>query len=611
MIDNNFINLFFQGNQDELFTKLGSHLVKDVNKNIIKTTFLVYAPHAKKVYLLTEKNGFSEKDEMTKISELGFYYIEFNENLEWMMYKYKIYDQNNETHYKSDPFGYFNELRPGTASKVYDINDYVWHDEKWIKNKKKIYQEPLLIYEMHLGSWQQKYGNFKSYGELADDLIKYLKKHHFTHVEFMPVYEHPLDDSWGYQGTGFFAATSRYGAPKDLMYLIDRLHQANIGVLMDWVLGHICKDAHGLYKFDGTHLFEYENEFLRENLDWGTSNLDFSKGITRSFMHSALNFWIDYFHIDGFRIDAVSRLIYYLGDESRGVNFDAVNFIKQLGLSLFKKDDRILFMAEDSTSYPKVTHPIDQGGLGFNYKWNMGFMNDTLSYFKTDPIYRKYEHDKITFGMHYAYSEQFILPYSHDEVVHMKNSLLEKMPGNLNDKLSQWRLLMTLFMTHPGKKLLFMGQEFAQRKEWNFKTEIEWTLLAYEEHQKANAFFIDLAKIYKNNKAFYKYDHDPVGFEWLVVDDSNQSLFSYVRKTERTMYVVILNMTPNYHEFYEIGVPKKGIYEEILNSSNIKYGGSVLEKQILESLDEPKLKFDYHIKPKIAPFSAMIFKYKK
>ena len=608
-----FLETFFNGQTDYLHKHLGSHLIKNERGEIVATEFLVYAPHAKRVFLIADFNHFSEANEMEKISHLGFFYLRFNHSLEWSMYKYKIYDKDGNVHVKNDPFGYFHEVRPATATKVYNIDDYHWNDSKWIYEKKKPYQKPLLIYEMHLGSWQQKFGTFKNYNELADDLIAYLKKHSFTHVEFLPVYEHPLDDSWGYQGTNFFAATSRYGSPKDLMYLIDRLHQAGIGVLIDWVLGHICKDSHGLFKFDGSYLYEYDDNLRRENLDWGTANLDFSKGITRSFMKSALTFWMDYFHVDGFRIDAVSRLIYYLGDPNKGTNQEAIRFLRELGLHLFHKDDRILFMAEDSTDYAKVTHPVSEGGLGFNYKWNMGFMNDTLSYFKDDPIYRKYNHHKITFGMHYAYSENFILPYSHDEVVHMKGSLLNKMPGSLENKLSQWRILMTLFMTHPGKKLLFMGSEFAQRKEWNFRTEIEWELLAFEEHQKANKYFIDLARLYKNNTPFYKFDHESRGFEWLVVDDKDQSVFAYMRKSNRAAYVVVLNMTPNYHEFYRIGVPFKGEYTEVLNSNYSIYGGwlDVSKPQVLESIDEQELGFSQHIRPTITPFSAMIFKLQK
>jgi 1,4-alpha-glucan branching enzyme len=390
------------------------------------------------------------------------------------------------------------------------------------------------------------------------------------------------------------------------------MHQAGIGVIMDWVLGHICKDAHGLSFFDGTPLYEFNDRDRRENVTWGTDNLDFSKGITRSFMLSALTFWMDYFHIDGYRIDAVSNLIYYLGIKQKGVNQDAINFLRQLSYHLFSKDDRILFMAEDSTDYPYVTHPVDTGGIGFNYKWNMGFMNDVLRYFKEDPIHRKYHHEKITFGLVYAFNEQFILPFSHDEVVHMKGSLVNKMPGDYFQKLANWRLLLTLWMTHPGKKLLFMGQEFASFSEWAFKKELDWNLFEFEAHQKANQYFKDLAQVYRHHDALFMYDHQSKGFEWSVVDDLDQSVFAFIRRSDEETLVIILNMTPNVHESYEIGVPLSGTYEEILNSDKEVYFGSGQYNGIaLKSHLGLKNQFKYYITPKLGPLAGIILKYKK
>jgi len=611
-LNETIINQFFNGKCANMHDYLGAHLNFELDK-IVSTTFRVYAPHAKEVRLVAEFNNFEGwKHVLTKISDFGFFEITVPLNTEYKLYKYEIHTKDNQILHKADPFAFNAEVRPGNASKVYHINQYQWKDQAWHYHKKKPYEEPLLIYELHLGSWRRSFNEFKPYNVIVDELIAYVLDQGFTHVEFLPVYEYPLDASWGYQGTGYFAANSRFGSPKDLMYLIERLHQANIGIIVDWVLGHICRDAHGLSYFDGTPLYEYNDKHHRENVVWGTNNLDFSKGITRSFMLSALTFWMDYFHVDGFRIDAVSNLIYYLGQENEGVNQDAIAFIKQLSAHLFSKDDRLLFMAEDSTSYPKVTHPVSDGGIGFNYKWNMGFMNDVLSYFKEDPINRKYHHDKITFGLVYAYNEQYILPFSHDEVVHMKGSLVNKMPGDYFQKLANWRLLMTLWMTHPGKKLLFMGQEFAQFSEWDFNSELDWHLLEIEAHQKQNRYFKDLVKVYKYHPALYQFDHDPKGFMWSIVDDRDQSVFAYLRKSDHELLVIVLNMTPNVHQTYEISVPRAGRYKEILNSDKDIYDGSDQYNGIqLYTTKKMMNGFKYVIKPKLGPLSACIFTFIK
>jgi len=612
-VTDHMINEFLMGRAYDLHTWMGAHLLKDDQGKVYATEFTVYAPNAKEVRLVSDFNAYEGwKHVLTKIHHMGIFRIEVPGNLEWATYKYEIITQSNRTIYKADPFGFYAEVRPQTASKVVNLDDYPWKDQKWFLEKKKIYQEPLLIYEVHLGSWRRKFGQFKPYNEVIDELVTYVKDQGFTHVELMPVYEHPLDDSWGYQGTSFFAATSRYGVPKDFMYFVEVMHQNGIGVILDWVLGHICKDAHGLSFFDGTPLYEFNDRDRRENVTWGTDNLDFAKGITRSFMLSALTFWMDYYHVDGYRIDAVSNLIYYLGNKHKGTNLDAINFIRQLSYHLFGKDDRVLLMAEDSTDFPYVTHPVDTGGIGFNYKWNMGFMNDVLRYFKEDPIHRKYHHDKITFGLVYAFNEQFILPFSHDEVVHMKGSLVNKMPGDYFQKMANWRLLLTLWMTHPGKKLLFMGQEFAQFSEWAFQKELDWNLFDFDAHKKANHFFKDLAQVYRHHSALFQYDHHPKGFEWSIVDDKDQSVFAYIRRSDTETLVIILNMTPNVHEFYEIGVPKAGVYEEILNSDkSIYFGSDQFNGVPLKAIKGQKNQFPYYIKPKLGPLSGMIFMLKK
>lgn len=612
-ISNHDVKQFLSGNSAKAHTIFGVHLLRNEANDIIATQFSVYAPNAKEVRLVADFNNYEGwKHVLTKIHNQGVFRIEVPGNFEWATYKYEIHTNDRGVIYKADPFAFYAEVRPGTASKVYSLNDYIWNDQKWFYDKRKVYDKPVLIYEVHLGSWKRKFGEFKPYNEVVDELISYVLEQGFTHVEFMPIYEHPLDDSWGYQGTGYFAVTSRFGVPKDFMYLVDKMHQAGIGVLLDWVLGHICKDDHGLSFFDGTPLFEFDDEKRRENKTWGTSNLDFSKGITRSFMLSALTFWMDYFHVDGYRIDAVSNLIYYLGDQNNGVNEDAVNFIRQLSHHLFGKDDRILFMAEDSTDYPAVTHPISNGGVGFNYKWNMGFMNDVLSYFKEDPIHRKHHHNKITFGLVYGFDEQFILPFSHDEVVHMKGSLINKMPGNYFQKMANWRLLMTLWMTHPGKKLLFMGQEFASFSEWAFKKELDWNLFEHSAHQKANRFFKDLVQLYRHHDALYKYDHVKEGFEWLVVSDNEQSVFSFIRRSECETLVIILNMTPNVHITYEIGVPYAGEYHELINSDkDIYYGSNQYNGNQLQTQIGKKNQFNHFIQPKLGPLTGMILIHKK
>ncbi len=610
---NEHVDLFLLGKNYLSHEFLGAHLNKNGENEVVSTTFTVYAPNAAEVRLLSSDNNYEGwKHVLTKIHPQGIWSITIPRNLEWVTYRYEIHLGNGKILYKSDPFAYFAELRPGNASKVYDIEGYVWNDHDWFKQKKKVYQEPFLVYEVHLGSWKKTYGEFKKYNEVVHELIAYVKAHGFTHIELMPIYEHPLDDSWGYQGTGFFAATSRYGVPKDLMYFIDQCHQNQIGVIIDWVLGHINNDSFGLAKFDGTYLFEYNDKKRRENVTWGTVNLDFNKGISRSFMMSALTFWMDYFHVDGFRIDAVSNLFYYLGNKDNGRNEEAINFLQELSNHLFKKDDRFIFSAEDSTDFALVTAPVFNGGVGFNYKWNMGFMNDTLEYFKLDPIFRKYHHDKLTFGLVYAYNEQFILPFSHDEVVHLKASLLSKMPGTYEQKFANFRLLMTFFMTHPGKKLLFMGQEFAQVAEWDFKKELDWNLLTYPIHDSANRYFKDLAKVYRYHDALYQYDHDPKGFLWLIPNHKDSSVYAYMRSSDAENLVVVLNMTPNYYEHYAVGVPYLGVYEEILNSDkdiyagNNQYNGLGLEAQVGE-----RNGFPYHILVKLGSLTGLVLKHKK
>jgi len=606
-------NLYLLGKNYLAHQFLGAHLKKDSHNNVVSTTFNVYAPNAKEVRLVADFNNYEGwKHVLSKIHPQGFWSISIPKNLEWSTYKYEIHLHNGDVLYKADPFAYFAELRPSNGSRVYNIEGYQWQDQKWFKEKKHIYDQPMLIYEVHLGSWQRNFGSFRKYNEVVSDIIQHVLHNGFTHIELMPVYEHPLDDSWGYQGTGFFAATSRYGSPKDLMYFIDQCHQHGIGVIMDWVLGHINKDDFGLFRFDGSYLYEYEDQFRRENLTWGTANLDFNKGITKSFMLSALTFWMQYFHVDGFRIDAVSHLFYYLGDQNNGINTESIEFLKEVSAHLFSIDDRFILSAEDSTAFPLVTKPTNMGGIGFNYKWNMGFMNDVLSYFKFDPIHRKFHHDKLTFGLVYAFNEQFILPFSHDEVVHLKGSMLTKMPGSYEQKFANYRALLTFYMTHPGKKLLFMGQEFAQVAEWDFKRELDWNLLQYPIHDAFNRYFRDLAQVYRHHSALYQKDHDPSGFKWLIVDHKDTSVFAYARYSDDEILVIIHNLTPNYYKAYDVGVPLAGTYEEILNSNKDIYNGTNLYNGLpLKTKAEVRNNQPYFIQVELAGLTSMILKYKK
>lgn len=572
---------FDQGKSHEAYKLFGAHLNKDKNGTILGVEFCLFAPNAKYVSVVGEWNFFNkDQDPMQKIDDSGVWYLYLEGDFfEWKRYKFFMVTKYGEEKYKADPYAFYSELRPSTDSKIYDIEGYTWQDQDWMYTHPKTYEEPVLIYELHLGSWKRKgegENDFYSANEIAPMLIPYLKQFGYTHVEVMPIYEHPLDASWGYQGVSYFSVSSRYGVPKDFMWFVDQLHQNGIGVIMDWVPGHICKDAHGLYLFDGTPLYDYGDPSIRENIEWGTANLDLGKGITRSFLFSNALFYMKYFHVDGFRVDAVSNLLYHMGNPNRGVNEGACSFLRELSNILFGVDDRILLMAEDSSSFPNVTKPTSIGGIGFNYKWDMGWMNDTLKYFKLDPIYRKYHHHQLTFSMMYYYNEQFVLPFSHDEVVHMKGSLLNKMPGDYWQQFANYRLLMGYMMTHPGKKLLFMGNELAPYSEWAFYKGLDWNLLEYPSHDSAYHYMQDLTKLYKSSKCLYELDYSYDGFRYMDADNADQSLYIYARfaKNKDDHYVIVMNCTPNTYHNYKIGVPSAMDYIEVMNSDKDIYGGS-------------------------------------
>ena len=608
---------FSEGTHKQLYKKFGAHVVRD-ESGILGTYFCVYAPHAKHVAVVGDFNHWNgELHGM--IGENGIWSLYIPKLQEGHLYKYEITTSWGEKILKADPYAFYAENRPNTASMIYDIEGFEWTDEKWVNKRRQsnIFEQPLNIYELHLGSWRRgeelvETESFHTYAEIADDLIQYVLDHSYTHIELMPLYEHPFDGSWGYQATGYYAASSRYGEPKELMMFINRCHEAGIGVIMDWVPGHFCRDAHGLYKFDGEAVYEYPFDDAAVS-EWGTANFDLAKGEVRSFLISNALFWMKYYHVDGFRVDAVANIIYWGGNKERGENHGAIEFLKRMNTEIFAEDDKVLMIAEDSTSYPLVTAPVSVGGLGFSYKWNMGWMNDTLDYIELDNIYRPYHHNYITFAMAYAYSENFVLPFSHDEVVHGKKSLVDKAPGDYWKKMAQYRLLCTYQMTLPGKKLNFMANEIAQFHEWKDKEQVDWHLLTYPAHDASNRYIKDLNKVYLNDAAFWELDHSFEGFEWIDVNNNEQSMFSYIRraKDSEDFVVVVLNFKPVSYHNYRLGVPKEGEYVEVLNSDRNYYHGSNqyngLPLVASEGICHGK---PYFIEMTIPPYGAVILKYR-
>jgi len=607
------IHLFHEGQSFESYHVFGAHLQEQNGKK--GTSFCVWAPHAKQVNVVGNFNNWDgHNHQMEKINEEGIWNLFIEEVQEGEIYKYEIITSNDEILLKADPYAFQSEVRPNTASVVADLSGFKWTDQKWKKRKRQRppYDRPLAIYEVHLGSWKIKgEEELYSYRELSDMLIPYVLEHGFTHIELLPIIEHPYDRSWGYQGTGYYSATSRFGPPKDLMYFINACHEENIGVIIDWVPGHFCKDAHGLYMFDGQPTFEYVNEHDRENYIWGTANFDLGKTEVQSFLISNALFWIDYFHVDGFRVDAVANMLYWPNSNELVENPFAITFLKKLNEAVFAKDPDILMIAEDSTDWPMVTAPTSSGGLGFNYKWNMGWMNDILSYMEASPENRKELHHKVTFSLIYAFSENFILPFSHDEVVHGKKSLLNKMPGDYWQKFAQLRLLYGFMFTHPGKKLLFMGGEFGQYDEWKDLEQLDWMLDDYEMHNKMRVYFKQLLSIYSKQKPLFELDHSDEGFEWIDVNNRDQSIFSFIRKSkkENEFLVVILNFKPIVYHDYKIGVPADTEYVEIMNTDEIEFGGSgQTNPKNLKAIEGEFHGRPYHLSMTIPPYGAVILR---
>lgn len=605
--------LFHEGSLHQSYKLFGAHLVNVDGQ--VYTRFCVWAPKARIVRIVGDFNNWNGEGYIFhKVNNEGIWLLTVEKDLTGALYKYEIISSYGERFLKSDPYAFYSELRPQTASIVYSLDGYEWNDRKWMqkKEKKQIYSEPVVIYEVHFGSWKKKDdGSFLTYRELADQLIPYVVEHGFTHIELLPLIEHPYDGSWGYQGTGYYSVTSRYGNPHDFMYFVDQCHQHNVGVILDWVPGHFCKDSHGLYRFDGTHIYDYQHVHDRENVVWGTANFDLGKTEVQSFLISNALFWIENYHIDGFRVDAVANIIYWTNSQGEHVNEGGVQFLKKLNKVVFEYDPNVLMIAEDSTDWPQVTAPVHYGGLGFNYKWNMGWMNDTLKYMETDPYLRSYKHDKITFSLLYAFSENFVLPFSHDEVVHGKKSLLNKMPGDYWQKFAQLRLLLGFMMAHPGKKLLFMGTELGLFSEWKDKEQLDWHLLEYDMHRKLNLYFKELLKFYKRSKPLYELDHMHEGFEWIDVNNHQQSIFSFVRKGRNhdDMLVVIGNFTQQTYSDYYIGVPIEGRYREVFNSDMEQYGGAGnINKKVIQAEAESFHGKPYSINITIPPFGIIILR---
>ncbi|MFQ9727462.1 MAG: 1,4-alpha-glucan branching protein GlgB [Clostridium perfringens] len=621
-------DLFLEGKEHSAYKFMGAHFITENRKRGVR--FTTWAPRASKIYVIGDFNNWELKEEysMKKINERGIWSLFLPKLEEGIKYKFAVVNEcGNNTVYKADPYAFKSELRPNTASVLTKIKSFRWGDKRWLNKREKegLDNKPMNIYELHLGSWKRKDGEFMTYEEISEVLVEYIKEMGYTHVEFMPINEHPLDASWGYQGVGYYSVTSRYGDLNGLKALINKLHKNNIGVLLDWVPSHFCKDEHGLFMFDGSPTYEYEAWWKANNEGWGTCNFDLGRPEVKSFLFSNAMYWINEFHVDGLRVDAVSNMLYLdygreYGEWEPNIyggngNLEAIAFLKELNTIIKKEGKGAITVAEESTSWEGITKPVEEDGLGFDYKWNMGWMNDTLSYIELDPIYRKYHHNKMNFSMMYNYSEKFILPISHDEVVHGKKSLINKMWGDDWKKYAGLRLYASFMMGHPGKKLMFMGCEFGQFVEWREWEELQWNVIEeFDIHRKTKEYFKALNHFYLENSSLWSLDYEEEGFKWIDADNSEESVLSFIRigKNKKEKLIFICNFTPEVYYDFKVGVPELGEYVEVFNSDSLEFGGAgnIMGDSILKATEESFKDFDYSISVKVPPLGTLVLKVK-